>query len=212
MNHPRGVFTPLISRKRKERDEPSFLHSNRGNNNAAARNKEQPTSAPNTTSSKPVEPISSNRLLAGYMAYEFLTKGTLLGQKFDPARAEAVPVSVPEQKKKLIQGVNNSGNTSSSSNSGNSESGSGVGACTGTEPSEKKSPAAAAAKPAPQRQSYAEVANLLKTDGAHIPGIVNPTQLARWIRIVAVLLSVINGGEDGNGNGNGIMHACDADG
>ncbi|GAB4843098.1 hypothetical protein Ancab_013077 [Ancistrocladus abbreviatus] len=184
MNRQGRVFTPQISRKRREREEPSFLHGNRGNNNyAAARSKQQTTSTPNTTSSKPLEPISSNRLLAGYMAYEFLTKGTLLGQKFDPALEEAVPVAASEPKKKLIQSVNNNNNnnnnssSSSSSSSGNSESASRVGA--GAQASVKKSSAASK----PLQQSYAEVANLLKTDGAHISGIVNPTQLARWIQM-----------------------------
>ncbi|CAA2989621.1 embryo sac development arrest [Olea europaea subsp. europaea] len=35
----------------------------------------------------------------------------------------------------------------------------------------------------PKPQSYAEVASLLKGDGAHIPGILNPTQLAGWIQM-----------------------------
>lgn len=95
--------------------------------------------------SSTTNPVSSNRLLAGYMAHEFLTKGTLFGQKFDPARAEAVPVSAAEPKRKSGQ--------------------------TGFEPGMK-----------PNR-SYADVAQLLKADGAHIPGIVNPTQLARWIQM-----------------------------
>ncbi|KAL8260089.1 hypothetical protein R6Q59_028042 [Mikania micrantha] len=38
--------------------------------------------------SKGIEIISSNKLLAGYMAYEFLSKGTLLGRKFDSIRSE----------------------------------------------------------------------------------------------------------------------------
>lgn len=62
----RRILTPGASKKRKERE---------------------------TQGSKGGEPVCSNRLLAGYMAYEFLTKGTLLGQKFDPARAQAVPVA-----------------------------------------------------------------------------------------------------------------------
>ncbi|CAK9329209.1 unnamed protein product [Citrullus colocynthis] len=31
--------------------------------------------------------------------------------------------------------------------------------------------------------SYAEVASILKMDGAHLPGIVNPAQLAWWIKM-----------------------------
>ncbi|GMH18874.1 hypothetical protein Nepgr_020715 [Nepenthes gracilis] len=149
MNHPREAFTPQISRKRKEREQ-----SCQGNSND---DKQPPAS--NTTSSKPVEPNSSNRLLAGYMAYEFLSHGTMLGQKFD----EDAPLPMAEPRKKPSQNSN-------SSNSGSiSEPGGSYG-----ETSVKKSSAA--------KQRYAEVAYLLKTDGAHIPRIVNPTQLDKWIQ------------------------------
>ncbi|KAL4363102.1 hypothetical protein GQ457_04G027030 [Hibiscus cannabinus] len=33
------------------------------------------------------------------------------------------------------------------------------------------------------RQRYADVASLLKTDGAHIQGIVNPSQLGRLLQM-----------------------------
>lgn len=90
------------------------------------------------------KPVWSNRLLAGYMAHEFLTQGTLLGQKFDPARAQAVPLAAEA----------------------------------------KKPPATAEPSTgSPKIKSYDEVASLLKKEGAHIPGIVNPTQLARWIQM-----------------------------
>ncbi|XP_074282262.1 uncharacterized protein LOC141606826 [Silene latifolia] len=92
-------------------------------------------------------PSTSNQILAGYMAHEFLTKGTLFGHKFDPARAEAVPVSAAEPMRKPA-----------------------------VEPVMVKS-----------NRSYNEVARLLKGDGGgggtHIPGIFNPTQLARWIQM-----------------------------
>lgn len=81
------------------------------------------------------------------MAYEFLTKGTLLGQKFDPARAEAFPLA------------------SSSSALSNK-----------TKPPQ-------ASNGAKQQNSYAEVANIVKADGTHIPGIVNPTELSKWIQM-----------------------------
>lgn len=139
MNQPRGALTAQIPRKRKERED-LFLASLKSNNKGkqVQQTYGPPPSHPNTTSSKPKpsEPVLSNRLLAGYMAHEFLTQGTLLGQKFDPARAQAEP------KKK---------------------------------PSPDQQP--------PPRKSYAEVATLLKTDGAHITGIVNPTQLAHWIQM-----------------------------
>ncbi|KAJ1271850.1 hypothetical protein BS78_06G157400 [Paspalum vaginatum] len=41
---------------------------------------------------------------------------------------------------------------------------------------------AARAEPDPKRR-YAEVSWLLMTSGAHIPGVVNPTQLGRWLKI-----------------------------
>ncbi|XP_023737948.1 uncharacterized protein LOC111885939 [Lactuca sativa] len=98
----------------------------------------QATVASSTASkgSKGMEAMSSNKLLAGYMAHEFLTKGTLLGQKFDGGAAAR-------------------GKTEANGN-----------------------------------ETYKEITSLLmmKTDGgggggARIPGIVNPTQLARWIQM-----------------------------
>ncbi|CAH1441300.1 unnamed protein product [Lactuca virosa] len=96
----------------------------------------QATVASSTASKgiKGMEAMSSNRLLAGYMAHEFLTKGTLLGQKFDGGAAAR-------------------GKTEANGN-----------------------------------ETYKEITSLLmmKTDGgggARIPGIVNPTQLARWIQM-----------------------------
>ncbi|XWS39157.1 hypothetical protein CRYUN_Cryun18bG0026100 [Craigia yunnanensis] len=81
------------------------------------------------------------------MAHEFLTSGTLLGQKFDTARAEAIPIigSLAEPKKPIKEE---------------------------TESNLKK-----------ENQSYDEVAIILKNEGAHIPGIINPTQLARWMQM-----------------------------
>ncbi|PIA45474.1 hypothetical protein AQUCO_01700776v1 [Aquilegia coerulea] len=98
------------------------------------------------------KPICDNRLLAGYMASEFLTKGTLFGQQFDPARIEAAPVSAKGRAEKK-DGKNNNNNNNSST------------------------------KPTVKNQSYADVANMLRSDGTHIPGIVNPTQLARWLQM-----------------------------
>lgn len=94
-----------------------------------------------------------NPLLAGYMAYEFLTKGTLLGQKLDPARAKAVPVNTlaAESKKR--------------------------------KPSPDEGEPGRNGKVKPQSQNYVELASLLRSDGTHIPGIVNPTQLAQWIQM-----------------------------
>ncbi|KAG9136400.1 hypothetical protein Leryth_021803 [Lithospermum erythrorhizon] len=110
------IFTPRETRKRKERHfDSSFEYDSN----------------------------SSNQLLGGYMAHEFLTKGTLFGQKFDPARAEAVPVKLPQPRRN-------------------------------TKPRMKAKP---------DRETYIQVATLLKKDGVHIPNIFNPTQLACWIRM-----------------------------
>lgn len=152
-HHPRRILTPSASRKRKEME---ALYP---------RKPPAPPFAAATTTAPfkaPGEPVAapSNRLLAGYMAHEFLTKGTLLGQKWDPARAEALPVSngsgEPKRPKPAAE----------------------------AEPSRK-------GKQEQQREKhedcdderYAEVARLLKEDGAQVAGIVNPTQLARWIQM-----------------------------
>ncbi|XP_051129581.1 uncharacterized protein LOC127250368 [Andrographis paniculata] len=89
------------------------------------------------TTTTPSEGSQSNRLLAGCMAHEYLTNGTLFGQKLDPARAEAA-VAV---------------------NSGESQ----------------------ISEAEPTARGYAEVALLLRSEGVRIPGVVNPTQLAKWI-------------------------------
>ncbi|KAI5348133.1 PREDICTED: embryo sac development arrest [Prunus dulcis] len=142
-SHSRRIVPPGASRKRKERQA-----------NASSNGFKQPAPKAPTPSQTTAPTLSSNRLLAGYMAYEYLTKGTLFGQKFDPARAEAVPLmsssAEPRRGKPVEAGKVGAG------------SGSGVGAA---------------------QERYAEVASMLKTDGAHIPGIVNPTQLAKWIQM-----------------------------
>ncbi|CAM0903820.1 unnamed protein product [Alopecurus aequalis] len=74
------------------------------------------------------KPCSNNKLLAGNLAHEFLTHGTLLGRRIEPTRQPARP------------------------------------------------------EPEPKRR-YAEVSWLLMANGAHITGVVNPTQLARWLQI-----------------------------
>ncbi|CAH9078162.1 unnamed protein product [Cuscuta epithymum] len=134
--HARRTLPPGALRNRKERETASY--SMWPSSPVMAVNKA-------TVSSKQAEPFSSNRLLAGYMAYEFLTKGTVFGQIFDQARAEAVSASSTDEV-------------------GRGKS--------GTEP-----------EPEQGNQTYNEVASLLKSDGAHIPGIVNPTQLAQWLQM-----------------------------
>ncbi|GFP83386.1 hypothetical protein PHJA_000482000 [Phtheirospermum japonicum] len=155
--HARRILTPGTSRKRKERDVFFSSTSTKPLVPPTPVSRAVTVSNHATTSSKRPEPeqqpLSSNRLLAGYMAHEFLTKGTLFGQKFDSARADAVPVNSAAESKR--------NNRPSQVQPGKE-----------AEPSGK-----------PKPQSYAEVANLLKSERSHIPGIVNPTQLARWIQM-----------------------------
>nr|CAD1836146.1 unnamed protein product [Ananas comosus var. bracteatus] len=83
----------------------------------------------------------NNKVLAGYLAHEFLTRGTLFGKRFEPGKKD---------------------------------------------PNPNPNPVRPAAGEPPR--AYAEVSYILRADGgAHVAGVVNPTQLARWIRI---------GGED----------------
>ncbi|KAK4732596.1 hypothetical protein R3W88_025584 [Solanum pinnatisectum] len=148
-HHSRRILTlDESSRKRKDRD--TFYSSPRPSNPLT------PVSNANLTTSfaKP-DPKKKgqmpNSVLAGYLAFEYLTKGTLLGQKFDPARpraAAAAPVNALADPKKR-----------------------------------KSSPEEVKLNPKPQNQNYVEIASLLRSDGTHIPGIVNPTQLAQWIQM-----------------------------
>ncbi|KAG6537719.1 uncharacterized protein LOC122010678 [Zingiber officinale] len=87
----------------------------------------------------PVAAGDNNRLLAGCLAHEFLTRGTLLGKRW---------------------GNETAGGPERDTAGGSAES---------TRGQEQ------------QPSSYAEVTYLLKAEGARIPGVVNPTQLARWL-------------------------------
>lgn len=112
-----------ISRKRKERELPAAVDGKLL-----------------TAAGSPAP--SGNRLLAGYMAHEFLSKGTLFGKQWPPERPD--PNSASNQTGRVAD------------------------------------------RPATSNQAptaYDEVAYLLKTDGVHIPGVVNPTQLARWLQM-----------------------------
>lgn len=105
------------------------------------------------------KPIPSNRLLAGYLAHEFLTKGTLLGQKFDHRNLnrtetdfDSVVGSAEQQRQSQFY--------------------------SGAKASDEELGRAGVRK---EHETYGEVTNIVKTDGTHIKGIVNPTQLSRWI-------------------------------
>ncbi|CAN1760250.1 hypothetical protein LINPERHAP1_LOCUS7461 [Linum perenne] len=68
------MLPPSESRKRKEREPYPAFYSPK----------------PSISSHTPPPPQTSNVLLAGYLAYEFLSRGTILGEKFSPERAESV--------------------------------------------------------------------------------------------------------------------------
>ncbi|WCJ38281.1 embryo sac development arrest 6 [Euphorbia peplus] len=88
--------------------------------------------------------VSSNQLLAGYLAHEYLTKGTLFGQQWDPSK----PQAEPNKKIKLSQKFREA------------------------EPGKDN------------YQRYVEVSNLLmREEGAHLPGVFNPSQLARFLQM-----------------------------
>ena len=130
---PRRIST---SNKRKESE---------GGVYALSTTKKQKPDSPQPGSDTESDPDLSNQLLAGYLAHEFLTKGTLFGQQWDPAGAEsgAVSVSKPKSTTEMEE----------------------------AEPHVKK------------LQRYLAVADLINKGGAHLPGIVNPTQLAGFLRL-----------------------------
>ncbi|XAR58659.1 hypothetical protein NMG60_11014141 [Bertholletia excelsa] len=121
-NHHRRLVTPVPPAPLKRK--PSFKAPTPLSSKQARLGSPAPTH-------KPKEPDSSNQLLAGYLAHEFLTKGTLFGLPWNPARAEGLTRKA--------------------------------------EPRDEK------------YQRYLEVSDLIKMDGAHFPGTVNPTQLARFL-------------------------------
>ncbi|KAF5738973.1 hypothetical protein HS088_TW12G00169 [Tripterygium wilfordii] len=99
-------------------------------------------------------PAKSNQLIAGYLAHEFLSKGTLFGQPFDPATARAEIVA--KKQKAMSAEVEPSG-------------GGGGGS---VEPRRED-----------KCERYVDISGLLKREGTHIEGIVNPTQLARFLQL-----------------------------
>lgn len=158
MSHTPRQLTPLASNKPKKREETfDFLKPSTIPKLAKPI---IPRAAPPIKVSKPVRPPTDNKLLAGYLAHEFLTKGTLFGQPWDPARADAVPVSAAAHSADLRKPMKQPSITQK-------------GKTSEPKPGEKR-----------KFESYAEVSALLKAkNGAHIPGIVNPTQLARFLHL-----------------------------
>lgn len=140
---PRRVLTPT---KRKERDDFDAP--------APAKLLKPATSQLQAVSDKAAaaaEPVPSNQVLAGYLAHEYLARGTLFGQPFDPARSQPVDSRKVTKPGKRDEAEPNNG----------------------AEPSKGEE----------KYQRYVEVASLLKRDGAHISGIVNPTQLAHFLHM-----------------------------
>ena len=139
---PRRISTTIASSnsnstKRKERET-----SLDASHNPAKSLKLSPAPA---HQAEPGSALASGQLLVGYLAHEFLTKGTLLGQLWDPTARSADEA-----------------------------------------PAVEKSPDRREAEAEPQYEKlarYVEVADLLKTDGAQLAGIVNPTQLARFLQL-----------------------------
>ncbi|KAJ4955943.1 hypothetical protein NE237_012726 [Protea cynaroides] len=163
-NHPRRVLSSGASRKRKERDGLDTLKASTTISTTTIPTAVvEPDQAPAQAQAQAQVPSPpSNRLLAGYLAHEFLTEGTLFGQKWDPARASAAPITASSPTTAAAAAVD----TAETKKVANAKNG---------EPESAKKTAA--------HQSYAAVANLMKMEGIHIPGIVNPTQLSRWLQI-----------------------------
>ncbi|CAK9149985.1 unnamed protein product [Ilex paraguariensis] len=145
MNHARRFLTPGLSNERKDRDGLNALKPS--TTSKLAKPSVHRAAAPFTPKSS--KPVTSNQLLAGYLAHEFLTKGTLFGEPWDLERAEVVDLSSASREKCNQKG--------------------------------KAEPTLKPNEQVEKYRRYAEVADLLKTDGAHMPGIVNPTQLAHFL-------------------------------
>jgi hypothetical protein len=151
------VLTPssstTTSNKRKERDDPF--------------ERPKPIHGPNSKLLKPDKPISklggsepvqstkttttpSNQLLAGYLAHEFLTKGTLMGKPW-------LPSSRGKEEEDDDDDVG------------------------GEEGEATEAPPCRRPETKIDKERYVEVTALLKSGGTHLPGVVNPTQLARFL-------------------------------
>ncbi|XP_042513389.1 uncharacterized protein LOC122088257 [Macadamia integrifolia] len=170
-NHPHRVLTPGASRKRKERDGLDTLKASTSTPTttiATAMADSAPVQAPPPTS-------SSNRILAGYMAHEFLTQGTLFGQKWDPVLAKVAPMTASSASAAAVSATADEGFGDEKGEMEKVTNAKGVenGGAKLTVPAKKSA----------AHQGYTAVANLMKTDGTHIPGIINPTQLSQWLQI-----------------------------
>ncbi|KAI4311328.1 hypothetical protein MLD38_036233 [Melastoma candidum] len=184
--HARRILPPGLSKKRKEGEafyNPGPLPIKRSTTSPSPSPSPRashpfveptppsyvPPAAAQAKGRKPPDsPAIDNRILAGYMAHEFLTRGTILGQRFDPARAEAVAVSGAEPRKR--PGVAERSESPRKGKGKEKEEEEDDKAKTTTQQQRKK-----------KHPSYADVASMLKVEGAHIPGVVNPSQLVKWL-------------------------------
>ncbi|KAI3732682.1 hypothetical protein L1987_63889 [Smallanthus sonchifolius] len=107
------------------------------------------------------------RTCSGFMAHEFLTKGTLFGQLYDLARANVPPASSAASSAdfRTMKKPNNWGK----------------GKAVELEPKPSRNKIKHEPKLA-TNQKYVQVSELLK-NGGRIPGIVNPSQLARLLHL-----------------------------
>ncbi|CAI0385812.1 unnamed protein product [Linum tenue] len=126
----------LASNKRKDKEDTT-----RDSSKSSA----PPPLPPSLSLVATMEPGSNNQLLAGYLAHEFLSKGTLFGE---PMRADNCPSPIYVKAKKIKPSMERN-----------------------IEDIGKRS------------ERYLEVSKLLKMEGAHLPGIINPTQLAQFLQM-----------------------------
>ena len=171
---PRRLLTPNATTKAKAKAAPTAIAAATTNNNKRKEREKEGINATITKIPKPAKAtttarvggigfpelvFSSNKILAGYLAHEFLTRGTLFGQQWDPTSTnqnEAVSKKAEEEKKP----------------SGEAE---------GQVEEEEGGGDQQQHQRQREKERYVELANLLKTGGAHLAGIVNPTQLTHFL-------------------------------
>ncbi|PWA73857.1 hypothetical protein CTI12_AA257410 [Artemisia annua] len=182
MNHSRRQLPPIVPRKPKERDQTfDFLNPSKKIKPPPKLAKPRPIYKPvpprvnasmKSSNSVASPPAHGNMLLAGYLAHEFLSKGTLFGELYDPTRDMAEPAySAASSFSYRTMRQPSHGSASKETRKTSVEA--------RLESIENKY------QPEPQltkNQRYVEVSELLKI-GGHIPGIVNPSQLARFLHL-----------------------------
>lgn len=117
---------------------------------------------------------SKQILVAGYLAHEFLSKGTLLGQVWNPTRPERnafgdfnAPVSSDSKSSRQFGGEEVKTKPVLAS----------------VQEGEDQPPVDKLKKGEDGQERYEEVSNLLKAGGAQLPGIINPSQLGRFLQL-----------------------------